>query len=518
MKTVARPKPFVLMILDGCGLNPNTEGNAIAQAKTPQLDALFAQYPHSKLEASGKAVGLMAGQMGDSNVGHLNLGAGRIIYQELVRINAAIESGELFQNPQLIAAMEQGKKGALHLLGLLSPGGVHSHQEHLFALLKMAAAHGVQRIYVHAFLDGRDVPPASAGPFLEKLEETLSQLGRGKIASVSGRYYAMDRDQRWQRTEKAWRAMTLGEGQKASGAREALARSYAENVTDEFVIPTVLVDSQGNPEGLVRDGDSLIFFNFRPDRARQLTRAFVDQDFAGFARPQKPDVAFTCLAEYDATIAAPVAFPPQEITNTLGEVLSAQGLRQLRIAETEKYAHVTFFFNGGVETPNPGEERQLIPSPKVATYDLKPQMSAEEITRETVKHVGDDTYDAIIMNFANLDMVGHTGIMEAAIAAVETVDSCVGKVVEAVLAKGGALLLTGDHGNADVMVDPQTGVPHTAHTLNPVPCLAIVPGRENFKLRDGILADVAPTALAIMGITKPEQMTGQSLIVKEESN
>lgn len=515
MRAVTRPKPFVLMILDGWGLNPENSGNAIAKANTPNLDRLFAKYPHSKLQASGKAVGLMDGQMGDSNVGHLNLGSGRIIYQELVRINNSIASGEFFENPQLLAAMEKGKQKALHLMGLLSPGGVHSHQEHLFALLKMAVEQGVEKIYVHAFLDGRDVPPASAKADLEKLEEVLAQLGKGQIATVSGRYYAMDRDKRWERTEQAFRAMVKGEGKVANSALEALAQSYADEVYDEFVVPTVIVDEKGKPQGLIENGDSIIFFNFRPDRARQLTRTFVDDDFAGFPRPERPDVAFACLAEYDATIDAPVAFPPQEITNTLGEVLSAQGLRQLRIAETEKYAHVTFFFNGGVETPNRGEDRKLIPSPKVATYDLKPQMSAPEVTEQVIACIEAGTYDVIIMNFANLDMVGHTGIMDAAIEAVETVDSCVGQVVEAVLSQGGALLLTGDHGNADMMVDPKIGGAYTAHTLNPVPCLAIVPG-ESFQLEDGILADVAPTALKILGMEQPSQMTGKSLIKKEE--
>ena len=511
-----RPKPFVLMVLDGCGLNPQKEGNAIAQAETPNLDRLFAAYPNAKLDASGRAVGLMAGQMGDSNVGHLNLGAGRIVYQELVRISNAIESGEFFQNPKLISAVEKGKERALHLLGLLSPGGVHSHQEHLFALLKMAVDRGVENIYVHAFLDGRDVPPASAKADLEKLEAVLADLGRGQVATVSGRYYAMDRDRRWERTEKAWRAMVFGEGQKAASSLEALAQSYSQNVTDEFVLPTVIVDEDGKPKGLVEDGDSLIFFNFRPDRARQITRAFVDEDFTGFTRPKKPEVSFTCLAEYDVTIQAPVAFPPQEIKNTFGEVLSNLGLRQLRIAETEKYAHVTFFLNGGIETPYKGEDRKLIPSPKVATYDLKPQMSALEVTKEVIGYIEAGTYDVIIMNYAYLDLVGHTGSMEAAVRAVETVDSCVGQVVDAVLSRGGAVLITGDHGNADLMVDPENGSPYTAHTLNPVPVIAVVPGAK-FKLQDGILADVAPTALEILGIEKPVEMTGKSLIVKEEN-
>ncbi len=510
-----RPKPFVFMILDGWGLNPEKGGNAIAQAKTPNLDALFAKYPRSKIGASGKAVGLMDGQMGDSNVGHLNLGAGRIIYQELVRINSSIHSGEFFQNPQLKAAMDQGKRSALHLMGLLSPGGVHSHQEHLYALLKMAVKEGVERIYVHAFLDGRDVPPASAKADLQQLEQVLAELGKGQIATVTGRYYAMDRDQRWERTEQAWQAIVHGEGQRANSALEALAQSYAEETNDEFVLPTVIVDDEDKPRGVARDGDAIIFFNFRPDRARQLTRSFVDAEFAGFPRPARPHVAFTCLAEYDATIEAPVAFPPQEITNTFGEVLSAQGLKQLRIAETEKYAHVTFFFNGGVEVPNKGEDRKLIPSPHVATYDLKPQMSAPEVTAEVISCLESGTYDVIIMNYANLDMVGHTGFLDAAIRAAETVDSCVGQVVEAVLAQGGALLLTGDHGNADQMVDPGSGGAYTAHTLNPVPCIAIVPG-ERFELEDGILADLAPTALEILGIEQPSQMTGKSLIKKEE--
>lgn len=513
--TKQRPKPFVFMVLDGWGLNPETTGNAIAKANTPNLDRLFATYPHSEIACSGQAVGLMEGQMGDSNVGHLNLGAGRIIYQELVRINKAIETGEFFRNPQLQAALKAAKGGALHLMGLLSPGGVHSHMNHLFALLEMAVDYGVERIYVHPFLDGRDVPPASAKADLLALEEVLTRLGKGEIATISGRYWAMDRDKRWERTEKAWRALVLGEGERAQSATLALEQSYAKEETDEFVLPTVIEDEEGNPRGKIADGDSVIFFNFRPDRARQLTRSFVDQDFPGFVRKGKPNVSFTCLAEYDATIEAPVAFPPQEITNTLGQVIAEAGLRQLRIAETEKYAHVTFFFNGGEEVPFPGEERKLIPSPKVATYDLQPQMSAPEVTEQLLAFIEAEEFDVYIMNYANLDMVGHTGVMEAAVEAVETVDACVGKVVEAVIDKGGALLITADHGNADQMVDPKIGGSYTAHTLNPVPCIAVVPGAE-FQLNDGILADLAPTALELLGLEQPKEMTGQSLIIKEE--
>lgn len=507
--------PVCLMILDGFGINPRTEGNAVAAAKKPNLDRLFAQYPHAQLEASGEAVGLMAGQMGDSNVGHLNIGAGRIVYQDVARISKAVREGDFQKNKWIRLAMDTARdKGTvLHLMGLVSPGGVHSHSAHLYALLELAKERGVQNVRVHAFLDGRDVPPSSAKEYIEELEAKIQELGIGKIASVSGRYYAMDRDKRWDRTEKAYRALVLGEGRTARSALEAVEVAYSGGETDEFVIPTVIVDENGLPVGRIKDDDAVIFFNFRADRARQLTRSFVDEDFDGFERPEHPNVTFVCLTRYDETIKAPYAFPPQDLRNTLGEVVSKHGLKQLRIAETEKYAHVTFFFSGGEEKLFPGEERKLIPSPKVATYDLKPEMSALEIAEEAARLIQSREFDLIVLNFANCDMVGHTGIMEAAIKAVEAVDTGVGKVVEAMQSIGGYVLLTADHGNSEQMIDYETGEPHTAHTTNPVPVL-LVSDLEGVTLRDGILADLAPTVLELLEIEQPEEMTGKSLLIR----
>ncbi|MGI6567822.1 MAG: 2,3-bisphosphoglycerate-independent phosphoglycerate mutase [Firmicutes bacterium] len=505
--------PVCLLILDGFGINERQEGNAVYLARTPYLDGIFAKYPGARLLASGEAVGLMEGQMGDSNVGHLNIGAGRIVYQDVARISKAVREGDFQQNEWLIKAMTtcRDKGTALHLMGLLSPGGVHSHSYHLYALLDMAAGFGLEKVYVHAFLDGRDVPPASSHEYMAELESKLEEVGLGQVATVSGRYYAMDRDRRWDRTEKAYNALVLGEGRRAQTGSEAVQIAYDSGETDEFVIPTVVVDGQGSPVGTIDDDDSVIFFNFRADRARQITRAFTDDEFSGFQRRKFPKTTFVGMARYDETINAPYAFPPQDLKNTLGEVVAQAGWRQLRIAETEKYAHVTFFFSGGDEETFPGEDRKLVPSPKVATYDLKPEMSAPEVAAEAVKAINSDEYDLIVLNFANCDMVGHTGILDAAVKAVETIDSCVDQVVTAMLARGGYVVLTADHGNAEQMVDYDTGEPHTAHTVNPVP-VVLITDRLDIAVRDGILADLAPTVLDLLELEQPPEMTGKSLI------
>ncbi|MBE3575056.1 MAG: 2,3-bisphosphoglycerate-independent phosphoglycerate mutase [Firmicutes bacterium] len=512
--SAGRPRPVVLVVMDGFALGPAGEGNAIWRAHTPHLDRYFREYPHCTLEASGEAVGVMAGQMGDSNVGHLNIGAGRIVYQDLVRIDKAIREGDFFRNPVLRGAMEHARThhSHVHLMGLVSPGGVHSHSRHLYALLQLAAQMQVAQVFVHAFLDGRDVPPASAREYLQELEDRCREYRVGRIATICGRYYAMDRDKRWQRVEKAYRAMVLGEGLTAPSALAALDAAYERGETDEFVVPTVIADAQGHPVATVKPDDAVIFFNFRYDRARELTWAFTQPDFSGFARPRDlSSLEFVCMTRYDEELHAKVAFPPQELKNTLGEVLGNRGLRQLRIAETEKYAHVTFFFNGGEEREFPGEERILVPSPKVATYDLQPEMSAYPVTDKLVEAIESGRFDVIIANYANCDMVGHTGVMPAAIKAVETVDTCVGRVVDAVLAAGGEILVTADHGNADQMLEPGSDKPHTAHTLNPVPAI-LIGHRQPVRLRDGILADIAPTLLEILGIPKPPEMTGSSLM------
>ncbi|OAT80225.1 2,3-bisphosphoglycerate-independent phosphoglycerate mutase [Desulfotomaculum copahuensis] len=508
--------PMVLVILDGWGLSAQTRGNAIAEANTPNMSRLTDGCPHTRLDTSGEAVGLPEGQMGNSEVGHLNIGAGRIVYQELTRITRAVRDGSFFNNAELLAAVKhvQDNQSSLHLIGLLSDGGVHSHVSHLFALLELAKRHNLPRVYVHCFLDGRDVPPDNAGVYIRQLEEKCRELNTGRAATVMGRYYAMDRDKRWERTERAYRAMVLGEGLQAPTALAALEASYQRKEWDEFVQPTVIVDEQGAPVATVRDGDAVIFYNFRPDRARQITRAFVDEDFNGFARPAgRPRVHFTCMTLYDKTIDAPVAFRPHDLKNTLGEILSSRGLKQLRLAETEKYAHVTFFFNGGVEAPNPGEDRILIPSPKVATYDQKPEMSAYEVTDAFLAQLAADKYQVIIMNYANADMVGHTGDMAAAVQAVEAVDRCVGRVVEAVRQKNGVALITADHGNAEEMLDPN-GHPHTAHTTDPVPFILTGKGLEQTTLHAGRLSDIAPTMLDLLGLPRPAEMTGQSLIAR----
>lgn len=503
-------KPLMLCILDGFGWVPDhVKGNAILAANTPNLDRLFATYPHTTIGASGMDVGLPEGQMGNSEVGHTNIGAGRIVYQELTRITKAIQDGTIRSNEAIVGAMkaaaENGK--ALHLVGLLSSGGVHSHIQHLFGLLDLAKDLGVSELYVHAIMDGRDVAPGSGKSFIEELQAKLDSLGLGKIASVAGRYYAMDRDNRWDRVEKAYAAFVDGEGDHGS-AVEVMEKSYANGVTDEFVLPAVTCEG-----GRISEGDSVIFFNFRPDRAREITRTLVDPAFDGFERKKGLfPLHYVCLTQYDATMPnVEVAFKPQVLTNVMGEYLAKCGKTQLRIAETEKYAHVTFFFNGGVEAAFEGEDRALIASPKVATYDLQPEMSAFEVADECVKRIESGKYDVIILNFANCDMVGHTGIFDAAVKAVEAVDTCVGKVVDAVLAAQGQVLLTADHGNADQMYEAD-GSPFTAHTTNPVPFL--VAGAGDVALREGgVLADIAPTMLQLLGLPQPEEMTGKSILL-----
>lgn len=503
------PKPLALIIMDGYGISTVTEGNAVACARKPNIDALMRKYPNTNIAASGLAVGLPEGQMGNSEVGHLNLGAGRVVYQDYTRISLAVEQNKLRENPVLLEVMDKARAGAkkLHFIGLLSDGGVHSHNTHLYALIEMAKERGLKNVYVHAVLDGRDVPPKSAIAYFRELDSRMRAIGIGNVATVAGRYYTMDRDKRWERVEQGYRALIEGKGFRAGTPEQAVTDGYNRGESDEFLKPTIV-----DPEGLVEDGDGVIFFNFRPDRAREITRAFVDPDFREFERANIR-VNFVCMTQYDATLKAPVAYGPQNLDSTLGEIISRKGLAQLRIAETEKYAHVTYFFNGGRELPNPGEDRVLIPSPKVATYDLQPEMSAYLVTEAVVERVRSGKYSLIILNYANPDMVGHTGIYEAAVKAVEAVDACVGRVVEAVLAQGGAVLLIADHGNAEKMIDLETGQPHTAHTTNPVPFVLILDdGREHRLRAGGVLADVAPTILDLMGIPVPKAMTGKSLI------
>lgn len=503
------PRPTMLMILDGYGLNEESYGNAIAAAEKPSLDAIFAKYPTTSLSACGLAVGLPDGQMGNSEVGHLNIGAGRIVYQDLTRITKAVEDGSFFKNPALMKAVSHVKKNdsVLHLMGLLSDGGVHSHIDHLFALIDMAAENGVGKVAVHCFLDGRDVPPRCAEKYITALEEHMKKKGLGSIATVSGRYYAMDRDKRWDRVEKAYNAITLGDGVHAPCGVSAVRQAYERDENDEFVLPTVI---DGAPAA--SDGDSFIMYNFRPDRAREITRAFTDSSFNGFERKKiLKDICYICMTQYDAEMpAVELAFPPESLKNTLGEYVADLGLKQLRIAETEKYAHVTFFFNGGVEAPCRNEDRILVPSPKVPTYDMKPEMSAYEVTDKVIEAVKSEKYDLIVLNFANADMVGHTGVMEAAVAAIEALDKCVPRIVDAVLSQGGQILLTADHGNADVMLD-KDGNTVTAHSLNKVPLTHIAEAPSPLK-DGGRLCDIAPTLLKLMDIPVPEEMTGKPLI------
>ncbi len=508
-------RPLVLMILDGWGYNPDPDGNAVQAAKTPVLDSLLEKYPSTLLEASGEYVGLPAGQMGNSEVGHLNIGAGRVVYQDLTRINRSIESGEIYSNPILLDAIQNVKKHGsnLHFLGLFSYGGVHSHLDHLKSLIKFAGDQGLSKVYVHAFLDGRDVPPRQALHDMEEFQQTYLKKGNAIIATVSGRYYAMDRDKRWDRVKLAYDALVLGEGLKSEDPVSAILEAYDRGENDEFIKPTVIIDEKGKPLTNIRDNDSVIFFNFRPDRARQLTYSFVNECFEGFERSIFPHVHYVCMSEYDDRLNVPLIFPTEHIENTLGQVLSNHGLKQLRIAETEKYAHVTFFLNGGVEQQNPGEEWLLIPSPKVPTYDLKPQMSAFEVTDALVEQIVSGAYDVIIVNYANMDMVGHTGFFDAAVEAVQTVDTCVGRVVAAVMGLGGSVIITADHGNAEKMINSFSGATHTAHTSNPVICI-YVSNEPGLQLCKGKLSDIAPTMLEILGIQQPMEMTGRSLLKK----
>ncbi|QHT58914.1 2,3-bisphosphoglycerate-independent phosphoglycerate mutase [Paenibacillus lycopersici] len=505
--------PVALIILDGFGLRNDVTGNAVAQANKPNYDRYWATYPHTTLTASGEAVGLPDGQMGNSEVGHLNIGAGRIVYQDLTRISKSIRDGEFFANETLLGAVRHAKTNGkkLHLYGLLSDGGVHSHIAHLFALLELAKRKGLEDVYIHAFLDGRDVSPDSAKGYLEQLTAKIAEIGVGRIATVQGRYYAMDRDKRWERVEKSYRAMVYGEGPAYADPIEAVTESYEKSVFDEFVMPTVIVKEDGSPVGVVESGDAVVFFNFRPDRAIQLSQVFTNEDFRGFERgPKAPkDLYFVCLTLFSETVGGYVAYQPKNLDNTLGEVLVQNKKRQLRIAETEKYPHVTFFFSGGRDTELEGETRILIPSPKVATYDLKPEMSAYDVAAAAVKEIEADRQDVIILNFANPDMVGHSGMLEPTIKAVEATDECLGQVVEAVLAKGGVCLITADHGNADMVID-EKGRPFTAHTTNPVPFIVT---KQVGALREGgILADIAPTILHFAGLKQPAEMTGQSLV------
>lgn len=509
-------KPTVLMILDGYGLNDKVEANAVAEANTPVMDKLMAECPFVKGNASGLAVGLPDGQMGNSEVGHLNMGAGRIVYQELTRITKEIEDGDFFKNEALLTAVENAKKNdsALHLYGLLSDGGVHSHNTHLYGLLELAKRHDLKKVYVHCFLDGRDTPPASGKDFIKALRDEMKKIGVGEIATVMGRYYAMDRDNRWDRVELAYKALTKGEGIEADCPVCAVNNSYKEEVYDKFVKPSVVM-KDGKPVATIQDKDSIIFFNFRPDRAREITRAFCADEFTGFPREKKLDLTYVCFTEYDVTIPNKiVAFHKVTLNNTFGEYLAANGKTQARIAETEKYAHVTFFFNGGVEEPNKGEDRILVKSPKVATYDLQPEMSAYEVCDKLCEAIKSNKYDVIIINFANPDMVGHTGVESAAIKAVEAVDECVGRAVEALKSVDGQMFICADHGNAEQLKDYETGAPFTAHTTNPVPFI-LVNADPAYKLREGgCLADIIPTLLELMGMEQPAEMTGKSLLVK----
>jgi 2,3-bisphosphoglycerate-independent phosphoglycerate mutase len=507
-------KPVMLCILDGWGMKTGLDSDTFSVAKVPNFDRLMATMPHTSLAASGEAVGLPAGQIGNSEVGHLNIGAGRIVYQDLTRITKSINDGDFYENPVFLKAMKTTVENdsKLHFFGLLSNGGVHSDIFHLKSLLLMAKMNGVKKAFVHCFLDGRDVNPTSGADFLRELRDFMADIQFGEVATVGGRFYAMDRDKRWERVETAWKTMVLGAGEGIQDYVARVEQSYADGITDEFVIPFHVVDESGNFNGKITDGDSIIFYNFRADRAREITRAFYEEDFTGFNRPQKPHIAYyACMTEYDATFNLPIAYPKQTLTNTLGKYIAKMGKKQLRIAETEKYAHVTFFFNGGIEAPNDNEDRILVPSPKVATYDLQPEMSAEEVTQKVLAAIQENKYDLIILNFANPDMVGHTGIMPAAVKAVEKVDSCLGRIVQAIQDKAGVILITADHGNVEKMFD-EKGTPVTAHTTNQVPF--IITGYPCKLRQTGALEDIAPTILEVMNLPQPKEMTGQSLIEK----
>ena len=504
-------RPVMLMILDGYGINEKKEGNAVKLANTPHLNEFLKKNPNTIIHTSGADVGLPEGQMGNSEVGHTNIGAGRIVYQDLAKITKSIEDGDFFSIPEFTQAIENCKKNNsnLHLIGLCSDGGVHSHNRHLYGLLEMAKRKDCEKVFVHCFMDGRDTAPASGESYIVELENKMKEKGIGKIASVSGRFYAMDRDKRWDRVEKAYKAMVKGEGEKATSATKAVEESYQKELFDEFIVPTVICNSNGEPVGQIKENDSVIFFNFRPDRAREITRALVDPNFDGFERDYFKTY-FVCMTPYDETMPnVEIAFKKEEIRNTIGEIVSKKGLKQLRIAETEKYAHVTFFFNGGEEKLFEGEDRILVPSPKVETYDMKPEMSAYEVTDKVVEAIESEKYDMIILNYANPDMVGHTGSVEATNRALEAVDVCVDRVVNSIEKVGGVLLITADHGNSEQLIDYSTGEPFTSHTTNPVP-LALIGLNKNLK--EGRLADIAPTMLDIMGIEKPIEMTGESLL------
>jgi 2,3-bisphosphoglycerate-independent phosphoglycerate mutase len=516
---VPKLKPVLIVVLDGWGIRAQREANAIAIAGTPNMDALAHDYPHAALETSGLSVGLPEGQMGNSEVGHTNLGAGRIVYQDLVRINRAVEDGSFFKNDALLLAARRAKEsgGALHLLGLVSDGGVHSHVDHLHACIELARREGVAKVFVHAFMDGRDTPPKSGIDYMRQVENRLKETGYGKVAMVSGRYWAMDRDKRWDRVALAYAAMVKGEGYKVSSGVAAMERAYADGETDEFVKPSVVVDADGKPIGLIRDGDAILFFNFRSDRAREITRALADPAFKDFDRGTPPQLsAYVCMTRYDETFKYPIAYEPQDLSEIFPEIVARSGQRQLRTAETEKYAHVTFFFNGGRETVFQNEDRILVPSPRdVKTYDQKPEMSAREVADKLAQALLSGRYGFVLANFANPDMVGHTGILDAAVKAVKVVDECIGKVWQACQKAGIAMLVTADHGNCEMMVDPVTGQPHTAHTLNPVPFILADPDFRGAKLRQkGILADVAPTALQVMGLPQPKEMKGLGLVIR----
>jgi len=533
-----RPKPLVLIILDGWGYRAETKANAIALARKPTYDRLLLEYPNTLIHTSGKYVGLPDGQMGNSEVGHLNIGAGRIVHMDSTRIELMIQNGEFFSHPVLVAAMKNARSGGrrLHLFGLVSDGGVHSYQTHLYALLKMAKQQGVDRVFVHAFMDGRDTLPTNGAGYLEQLQQKMREYSTGKIASVNGRYYAMDRDRRWERVAKAYNAMVNGngEGGKYVDAVQGVRASYNNDVTDEFIVPFVCVDNRGEPLATIRDDDSCICFNFRADRVRQITRALArnsglnekggrdlpgseDLD-AAIPRDRVPtNLHYVCMTRYDKSFSLPVVIPPESMNNILANVMSQMNMRNLRVAETEKYAHVTYFFNGGMEQPFPGEDRVLVPSPKVATYDLKPEMSAAGIADAVIKAVNDVAFDVIIVNFANADMVGHSGKIEPTVKAVEVVDACLGRIEPVVRAKGGAMLITADHGNAEMMIDPATGGPHTAHTTNPVPFIVVAEGSKQFTLKpDGSLRDISPTILGMLGLDEPKEMTGQDLRVMKK--